>query len=68
MNMINFKEGSIRELTYEEERSINGGRPDKTTSFWYDVSYYTTHALNKALNGGILSLSYWEDWSISLIS
>ena len=50
MNMINFKEGSIRELTYEEERSINWGKPDKTTSFWYDVSYYTTHALNKALN------------------
>lgn len=68
MDIINFKEVCIRELTYDEERFIDGGRPDKTTSFWYDVSYYTTRAFKGALKDGILSLSFWEDWSTSLIS
>lgn len=38
MELKIFKEKVFRELTLDEVKSINGGKPNKTTSFFYDMS------------------------------
>lgn len=43
MDLKIFLEGNFHELAPEEVKSINGGSPDKTTSFWYDLFYYASH-------------------------
>jgi hypothetical protein len=56
------------DLTQEECKSINGGAPDKKSSFFYDVCYIVSHSIGDAVKDGILTLDWWEDWSISVSS
>jgi hypothetical protein len=65
MDLKIFNKCNIRELTYEEERCINGGSPDKETSFWYDVSYFFGHLAAGVVKEGIFTKGWWEDLSIT---
>jgi hypothetical protein len=38
---------SLKDLTFEEQKFIQGGAPDKGTSFLYDVTYYLSYGLRK---------------------
>ena len=33
---------NVTELSYEETLTIDGGKPDVNSGFWYDVAYYVT--------------------------
>lgn len=63
-----FTGSNLCDLTKEECKSINGGAPDKKTSFFYDAFYFISHKVGEAVKEGILTLDWWEDWSISISS
>ncbi len=72
MTKMNYNENCFFELTIEEAKFVNGGEPTKHTSFWYDSFYELSHTVGKiykaAVEEGIFSRSWWEDFSIDLSS
>lgn len=71
MEIIQFKECSFIELPPAEMKCVNGGAPSKTSSFFYDALYSTTHVLvngiNAIRNTGIFTFQFWEEWGYSIL-
>lgn len=72
MEQVINQQRSFKDLTLEETKMVNGGEPTKTTSFFYDAFYYLTKGVGKvyraAVDEGLFTRSWWEDFSIDLSS
>lgn len=72
MEGIKYNESGLIELTVREAKTVNGGAPTRSTSFFYDACYYITTGIGKvykaAADEGIFTRSWWADYSIDLIS
>ena len=72
MEVIKYTGVELTELTVIEAKSVNGGIPTKSTSFFYDACYYITSGVGKvykaAVDEGIFTRNWWADFSIDLSS
>lgn len=50
--------GNLRDLSPEELKFIDGGKPDKSTSFYYDLSY----GLARVIGNAWQEMSTWDFW------
>ncbi len=50
---------NLRELSSEELKTLNGGEPTKSTTFFYDVVYSVFYLIGKS---EILTRQFWVEW------
>ena len=50
---------TLRELSYEELNSFNGGEPTKKTSIFYDLFYGACYLIGKS---EFFTAKFWVEW------
>ena len=64
MKANNILNCNTQDLTAEELKSVFGGKPSKSTSFFYDAVYYATYLVTKS---EIFTYKFWEDWGYAVL-
>ncbi len=59
MNYLNYNTSIFHVLTPEEAKLIDGGKPNGSSGFVYDIFYYTSLFLRKS---EILTAKFWVEW------
>jgi len=64
MNLNIILNEPFRELSPEELKSLNGGEPTKSSSFFYDVVYSVSYLIGKS---EIFTFAFWEEWGYAIL-
>lgn len=56
--------GNLTELSSGELKSLNGGVPTRSTSFFYDAVYSVFYLIGKS---EVFTYKFWEEWGYAVL-